>query len=348
MAKLVGEAPSFVNAIKQIPQISRSDAAVLISGETGTGKELVARAIHYTSARAPFPFIPVNCGSLPDTLLEDELFGHERGAFTDARARRPGLIEQASQGTLFLDEVDSLSLKAQVALLRVLQDKKYRAIGSSGERLADVRIVSATNAKLEELVEAGGFRADLFYRLCVFTINLPPLRARKEDIIQLASHFLGKHTPAGQAPMSLSPAACAALIGYNWPGNVRELENAIIRGIHLCQPNPTGSITREDLGLRPSGAPVADEPATCARASFKELKQALIAAFEQDYLAQLMREYQGNVSRAARSAGKERREFGKLLKKYGLDPAHFRQSNLVVTSGSHPLDNHTHAFFPLR
>jgi len=343
MAKLVGEAPSFVNAIKQIPQISRSEAAVLVSGETGTGKELVARAIHYTSDRAPFPFIPVNCGSLPDTLLEDELFGHERGAFTDARARRPGLIEQASQGTLFLDEVDSLSLKAQVALLRVLQDKKYRAIGSSSERLADVRIVSATNAKLEGLVEAGGFRADLYYRLCVFTINLPPLRTRKEDIITLASHFLGKHTPADQPPLSLSPAACAALISYDWPGNVRELENAIIRGIHLCQPNPTGLITREDLGLRPSGAPVADEPLACLRASFKERKQALIAAFEQDYLAQLMREHQGNVSRAARSAGKERREFGKLLKKYGLDPAHFRQSNLVVTSGSHTLGNHTHA-----
>src|SRR5262245_59542805 len=185
-AKLVGQAPAFIKAIQWLPAIAKDEAAVLIDGETGTGKELVARAIHYLSERAPFPFVPVNCGALPDTLLEDELFGHERGAFTDAHMRRSGLIAQAEKGTLFLDEVDTLTLKAQVALLRVLQDKKFRLLGSRGEQEANVRVVAATNAPLDELVQNGGFRADLYYWLCVFSIKLPPMRNRKDDNILLA------------------------------------------------------------------------------------------------------------------------------------------------------------------
>jgi DNA-binding NtrC family response regulator len=322
LAKLIGQAPAFIKAIQWLPAIAKDEAAVLIYGETGTGKELIARAIHYLGERATFPFVPVNCGSLPDTLLEDELFGHERGAYTDAHTRRPGLIAQAEQGTLFLDEVDTLTTKAQVARLRVLQDKKFRILGSRGEQEANVRVVAATNAPLDQLVQNGGFRADLYYRLCVFSINLPPLRDRKEDIILLASHFLKKYGPVDGPPPQLSPAARIALISHNWPGNVREIESAVVRAIRLRQAD---SIEAQDLGLPPAvtssaAAALGGNPGL---QPFKALKQQAIEAFERDYLIRLMCQYQGNVSRAALASGKERRELGKLLKKYQINPKLF-------------------------
>jgi DNA-binding NtrC family response regulator len=322
LAKLVGQAPAFIEAIRWLPAIAKDEAAVLIEGETGTGKELIARALHYLSERAPFPFVPVNCGALPDTLLEDELFGHERGAFTDAHMRRPGLITQAEKGTLFLDEVDTLTLKAQVALLRVLQDKKFRILGSRGEHEANVRVVAATNAPLDQLVQNGGFRADLYYRLRVFSINLPPLRDRKEDLISLASHFLNKYGPVDGPPPQLSPSARVALISYNWPGNVRELESAIVRAIRLHQAD---SIEAQDLGLPPAVTPSAAAALGSAPGleTFKTMKQQAIEAFERDYLVRLMCQYQGNVSHAALAAAKERRELGKLLKKHRIDPKLF-------------------------
>lgn len=325
LAKLVGDAPAFLNAIRHLPDVAKSQASVLITGETGTGKELVARAIHYLSARAGSPFIPVHCGSLPDTLLESELFGHERGAFTDARTQRHGLIVQAEKGTLFLDEVEAMTLKAQVALLRVLQDKKFRALGSSHEQQADIRVVAATNAPLERLVQAGTFRADLYYRLCVFSVHLPPLRERKGDIMALTSHFLKKHAPreAG-SELQLSPGAREALLAYDWPGNVRELESAIIRGIHLSQ---TNLIEVKDLGIPAEMESRQNLPVTIVtteECSFKVMKQRMIETFEREYLHRLMREHQGNVSQAALAAGKERRELGKLLTKYQIDPKQFR------------------------
>ena len=325
LGKLIGEAQVFAKAIEALPAIAKCGATALIVGETGTGKELVARAIHYLSDRAAFPFVPMNCGSLPETLLEDELFGHERGAFTDAHTRRSGLISEAEKGTLFLDEVDTLTTKAQVAFLRVLQDKRFRAVGSSIEQQADVRIVAATNAEIDHSVQNGAFRADLYYRLCVFTINLPPLRERRDDILLLASYFLEKHSPEDKARIELSGSARAALVSYDWPGNVRELENAIIRGIHLSHAT---TIEAENLRL-PCRA---DEPAATVSLlsprlqSLKAMKQTVIAAFERDYLVRLMREHQGNVSHAAQAAGKERREFGKLLKKYQLDPQRFHST----------------------
>jgi DNA-binding NtrC family response regulator len=329
LAKLVGEAPAFLEAIRHLPDVAKSEATVLITGETGTGKELVARAIHYLSARAAFPFVPVHCGSLPDTLLEDELFGHERGAFTDARTHRRGLVTQAEKGTLFLDEVETMTLKAQVALLRVLQDKKFRALGSSDEQQADIRVVAATNAPLDHLVQAGSFRADLYYRLCVFSVHLPPLRERKRDIMVLSNHFLKKHAPADRPNMQLAPGAHEALLTYDWPGNVRELESAIIRGIHLCQ---TNLIEVKDLGIpseteNQQGYTRGEVPVTIVSpemCSFKAMKQKMIETFERDYLTRLMREHRGNVSHAAAAAGKERRELGKLLKKYEIDPKRFR------------------------
>ena len=335
LAKLVGHAPTFLKAIEHLPAVARGETPILVSGETGTGKELVARAIHYLSDRAPYPFVPINCGSLPDTLLEDELFGHERGAFTDAHARRQGIIAQAEKGTIFFDEVDTLSAKAQVTLLRVLHDKRYRSIGSNHEQQADVRVVAATNANLEGLVRSGAFRADLYYRLNVVSIEMPPLRERKEDILTLAYHFLAKHATDRTRHLRLTPTACASLVSYDWLGNVRELESAIIRGLHLCR---TAAIGAEDLDLPPQ--PVAADAATRAEAvpvfleetelrSFKAKKQEVIEVFERAYLTRLMCEHRGNVSQAARTAGKERRDLGKLLKKYRLDPKLFQSSNLA-------------------
>ena len=323
IGRLIGEAPAFLQALAQLPAMARSTATVLISGETGTGKELVARAIHYLSDRAAFPFVPVNCGSLPDTLMEDELFGHERGAFTDARLRRPGLITQAERGTLLLDEVDLLTPRAQVALLRVLQDKSFRLLGSSHAQQADVRFLAATNAPLGLLVRAGTFRVDLYYRLCVFSIDLPPLRDRQEDILPLAAHFLAKHNPGDRAALQLSPAAAAALVAYPWPGNVRELENAIIRATHVCQ---TASVEPADLGLPVDGAPPLVEalPAFApTTGTFQVQKRHSVDAFERDFLIRLLTEYRGNVSHAAHAAGKDRRELGKLIKKHQLAPKAF-------------------------
>jgi DNA-binding NtrC family response regulator len=328
LGKIVGDAPALLRAIRHLPMMARSEASVLITGETGTGKELAARAVHYLSARAGYPFVAVHCGSLPDTLLENELFGHERGAFTDAHAQKRGLISQAEKGTLFLDEVEAMTLKAQVALLRLLQDKKFRVLGSSCEQQADIRVVAATNSPLEQLVQAGSFRADLYYRLCVLLVNLPPLRERKGDITILASHFLQKHLPADRPQMQLTPTACEALLAYDWPGNVRELESAIIRGIHLSR---TNLIEVRDLGIPSRAIDPLDISATPAGLrSFKSMKQEIIESFEQDYLNRIMREHQGNVSQAALAAGKERRELGKMLKKYQIDPqtfSHARKSS---------------------
>lgn len=317
LAKIVGCAPAFTKVLAQLPIVAVSDATVLITGETGTGKEVVARALHYLSKRAAFPFVAVNCGCFPPALLEDELFGHERGAFTDAHVRRQGLIAQAEKGTLFLDEVDSLSPGAQAAFLRVLQDKRYRPVGSSVEQQADIRILAATNARLDQLVRSSAFRTDLYYRFSVFTLSLPPLRERQADILPLAEYFLRKHGSAERVALRLGNSALEALMSHDWPGNVRELENALIRGIHYSRGD---QIAVGDLGLESASGTeaTAREPN-----SFKAAKQDVVENFERRYLSRLMAEHNGNVSQAARAAGKERRDLGKLLKKYQLDPKLF-------------------------
>jgi two-component system, NtrC family, response regulator GlrR len=329
LSRLVGSAPRFLDAIERLPSIARNAATVVVTGETGTGKELIARAVHYLGPRAAHPFVPVNCGALPDTLLEDELFGHERGAFTDARDKRAGLLSQAERGTLFLDEIDSLTPRAQVALLRVLQGGTYRALGGDRERPVDVRFVAATNASLCALVRGGHFRSDLYYRLCVLAIDLPPLREREEDILPLARHFLSKYHGA-EPPPHLSADAERALVAYSWPGNVRELENVIQRSTAMTAAD---MITEADLGLAASageGAPIPQDHATPGAdrpdsqlPPFNEAKRAVVDAFERDYLRQALRAHRGNVSRAAQSARKERRDFGRLLKKHQLDPREF-------------------------
>jgi DNA-binding NtrC family response regulator len=326
LAKLVGTAPAFQEAIKNLPAIAKSDANILITGDTGTGKELVARAAHYLSNRAAYPFVPLNCGSFPEALMEVELFGHERGAFTDAQIHRKGLLAQAEGGTLFLDEVDTLPIKAQVDLLRFLQDRCYRVVGSSAESRANVRILSASNAPLFQNATSGNFRLDLYYRLCVFTVHLPPLRERTEDIQLLATHFLAKHTPQNRRLPTLSPEALADLLLRDWPGNVRELENAMVRGIYLSQGD---TIETQDLSLPPRGA---GGPAPLSHDAgklpyFRVMKREAIESFERSYLTRLMAEHQGNISLAARSSGKERRDLGRLLKKYHLNARAFQLSS---------------------
>jgi DNA-binding NtrC family response regulator len=316
IAVLVGDSPIFQHAIRNLPAIAKQDATVLVSGESGTGKEVVARAIHYMGPRAAGPFVAVNCGSIPDTLFEEEVFGHERGAFTDAHSSRLGLFAQGEKGTVFLDEIDALSLRAQIALLRVLQDRRFRPIGGTREQTANVRFVAATNASLEQLVEKEKFRADLYYRICILAIRLPPLRERKEDLPALAAHFIQKHASASQGELRLSEDAVAALKAHHWPGNLRELENAIIRGLAYRRSN---CIQAADLELR-TMQPDPESFTAVTGGPMKAVKREMIESFERQYLKRLMQAHHGNVTEAARSAGKERRELGKLLRKYDLNP----------------------------
>ena len=267
--------------------------------------------------------MPVNCGSLCEPLVEDTLFGHEPGAFTDARGRTTGLVAAADRGTLFLDEIGTLRAGAQAALLRFLQDGSYRVLGATREQHADARIVAATNAPLEQMVQSGTFRSDLYYRLRVFSIDVPALRERKGDVLQIAAHFLRQHSSPGQA-LELSTAAQAALAAYEWPGNVRELEHAIVRAVAICQ---TNVITPDDLGIPHPGRHSDGEgaPATRPRGPYQILKREAIAAFERGYLSDLLADHRGNVTHAARAAGKDRRELSRLLKKHTLEPRSFRQ-----------------------
>ena len=324
---LIGESRVFQGMLAAIDKIAGYDATVLISGETGSGKELAARAIHYQGKRADKPFIPVNCGALPDHLIENELFGHCKGAYTDAREAQNGLIAQAEGGTLFLDEVDALSPKAQVSLLRFLQDGKYRPLGGNRLLAADVRILAACNDDLRELVNQERFRADLHYRLNVMELIVPPLRVRGDDVLLLARHFIDEAACRyNMAALELHPDTLPWLAHQAWPGNVRELQNRIQReflmcdgpDLLICDPAPD-SERRQKADRR--RALLEGQANTL---NFNEAKQATLQAFERSHLIRLMRESAGNVSHAARLAGKERRALGKLLKKYCIEPAVFR------------------------
>lgn len=310
MGSLIGESAPFVKALRQISLLARCDATVLLSGETGTGKELAARAIHYLSARAGGPFIPVNCSALPETLLENELFGHTKGAYTDASLPQRGLIAEAESGTLFLDEIDGLSLTAQAKILRFLQEGEYRPLGGRQPLQADVRIVAATNANLVEKVKAGTFREDLYFRLYILSLSLPPLRERSEDIPLLAKYFLKKYCRRFRSDYKiLSPAALMKLSSYAWPGNVRELEAVIQRAIVH---SPVSLIQAEEIDL-----PHAENPPRRGY-PFRTLKRRAIDTFEKSYLSQLLMTHRGNISRAAKEAGKDRRAFRRLMEKHGL------------------------------
>lgn len=323
LRQLIGESQVFRTEIEKIPQLAKCDASVLIAGETGTGKELCARATHYLGPRAGYPFVPVNCGAIPLELVENELFGHERGAYTGAVTKYEGMISEADGGTLFLDEIDCLSAAAQVKLLRFLQDREYRALGSTQTRRADVRIIAAANADFHEAIQAGRLRQDLYYRLNVLSLHLPPLRERREDIVLLARHFLAKYASRFNRPARvLSPGAVSKLTRYDWPGNVRELENLIERAVALSE-RPI--IRGNDLDL-PTGDSFA---ATGLSASFQEAKARCVAQFERDYLQGLLRLHRGNITRAAQAAQKHRRAFWQLIRKHRIDARSFKTAGQV-------------------
>ena len=300
--------------------VAATDVTVAIFGESGTGKELVARTIHSSSPRHDAPFVVVNCAAIPEALLEDELFGHVRGAFTDATRDREGLLAAAHTGTLFLDEIGELPLPLQSKLLRVLQSQEFRRIGDDQDRRVDVRIVTATNRDLDQLVARGSFRQDLYYRINVFPMHMPPLRDRPEDIALLVHHFIGKYRGRlGKAIDGITPGALRRFASYDFPGNVRELENKVHQAMVVAE-GPL--ITEADVAL-PAGRSAGGRPDISR--PFRELKQEAIDGFEKAYLTELLREHHGNLARAARAADMDRKNLWALVVRHGLDREQFKK-----------------------
>jgi two-component system, NtrC family, response regulator GlrR len=315
---LIGESPILIAELQKLPKFARTDACVLILGETGTGKELCARAVHHLSGRNEKPFVALNTGAIPADLIENELFGHDAGAYTSARGPQSGLIHAADGGTLFLDEIDTLPLSAQVKLLRFLQEKEYRPLGARRSVSANVRVIAASNLNLAKAAADGRFRKDLFYRINVLPLTLPSLRERREDIPQLARHFIAKHNSGrDDRQLELSLDAARKLQWHDWPGNVRELENVIQRALALCE---GAKIQAGDIDLPGEEPPRA---ASVSGGTFKTVKAQLVGRFERDYLEGILQRHHGNISHAAREAGKNRRAFFALLQKYKLNARGF-------------------------
>jgi len=330
--EIIGGSPAMRPVYRLIEGVASASSTVLIRGESGTGKELVARAIHRKSARARKTFVTVNCSAIPDNLIESELFGHVKGAFTGASASRAGLLEIADKGTLLLDEVGDLSLAAQVKLLRALQEGEIKRVGSNETRVVDVRVIAATNVDLQTKIAEGRFREDLYYRLAVIVISLPPLRDRREDVLLLAQHFLEKFArQTGRATHRLSAEAISALTTCAWPGNVRQLENALERAVVLARGEEVGlADLPEEVGggallAETRGGPIALGEALDVVAGaltdvpYAEAKRRVLRDFDRAYAAQLLVQSGGNVSKAARRAGLDRSNFRRVLRKHGDD-----------------------------
>ncbi|MFP4330030.1 MAG: nif-specific transcriptional activator NifA [Spirochaetaceae bacterium] len=314
-ANIIGNSKGMQNVFDMVAQVSKSDATVLIRGESGTGKELVAHAIHYNSHRAAKPFIKVNCAALPETVIESELFGHERGAFTGAVSTRKGRFELANGGTIFLDEIGDLSSTTQVKLLRVLQEKEFERVGGNETIRTNVRVIAATNRNLEEAMEVGEFREDLYYRLNVFPIHIPPLRERKNDILLLSDHFIEKYAQQNHTNVQrISTPAIDLLMNYHWPGNVRELENCIERAVLL---SVDGVIHSHHL---PPSLQSAESTNTQIHGSLQESMDNL----ERELLMDALKSTKGNMAKAARLLQVTERVMGLRIKKHGIDPKHFR------------------------
>ncbi len=318
----LGESPAMQQVYSIIDRVASSSVDVLVTGETGTGKELVARAIHARSRRSSGPFVPVDCGAIPDTLMESELFGYERGAFTGANARRMGLVESADSGTLFLDEVGELPLPLQAKLLRVLQERRVRRVGARQENAVDVRVVAATSRPIDQMMTQGSFRRDLFYRIAVVRIDLPPLRARGDDIGLLAEFFANRAAQEmGRTIGGLSTDVYQVLKNYQWPGNVRELQNVVRRAIALTR-SPTAGL--DDLPDEVVAAAGRVAGAEASAVGFFGQRAEHVARFERQYLADLLTRHLGDVSAAARESRLPRGTLYRLLKGHGLDAAAFR------------------------
>ncbi len=312
---IIGNSNAMRQVYEQVTQVARSNATVLLRGESGTGKEMIARAIHYNSLRSKRPFVAVNCGALPENLIESELFGHEKGAFTGADKARKGRFELAEGGTLFLDEIGEIPPQTQVKLLRVLQEREFQRVGGSETITSNIRLIAATNKDLEAAITEGTFREDIYYRLNVFTIFLPPLRERRSDILLLAEHFLEKYEAEhGKRIRRISTPAIDMLMAYHFPGNVRELENAIERAVLVCD---TNVIHGHHL---PPTLQTAENTDTVTDLSL----EAAVAAFERDMIQDALKSTGGNIVRAADALGSTERIVGYKIKKYGIDPKRFR------------------------
>jgi Nif-specific regulatory protein len=314
-SNMVGNSGRMRQVYEEIAQVAGTNTTVLIRGESGTGKELIAHALHYNSPRAKKPFVKVSCAALPDTLIESELFGYEKGAFSGAQARKKGRFELADGGTLLLDEMGDLNLATQIKLLRVLQSREFERLGGTETIKANVRLIAATNKDLEKAIEAGTFREDLYYRLNVFTIFVPPLRERKPDVMALADHFLEKFAREhGKSIKRISTPAIDMLMSYHWPGNVRELENAMERAVLVCDGNV---IHGHHL---PPTLQTAESSGTVTRLSLGEA----VASYERDLIQDALKTTRGNRTRAARLLSATMRVLNYKIGKYGIDCRRFR------------------------
>jgi DNA-binding NtrC family response regulator len=314
--KVIGKSPAIEAVFELVRRAARAEANILIQGESGTGKELIARAIHANSARSAEVFVPVDCAALPDALLESELFGHERGAFTGADRTKPGMIEVADRGTLFLDEIGELPQALQAKLLRALQERQIRRVGATRFVNVDVRLVSATNRDTAEQVRNGEFRDDLFYRINVITIALPPLRERAGDVALLAHHFLRRYGRNRDHPLDgIEPEALTRLEAYTWPGNVRELQNVIERACALTD-GPMIRVRDLPDHVRGRGRPAPAIPGKDL--PLAQAREAWLQAFAHEYLNDLLRRHGGNISQAAKTAGVDRKTLHRLLAKHGI------------------------------
>lgn len=327
LSRILGENQGVARLRRQIENISSCDVSVLLTGESGTGKELAARAIHYLSRRAHQPFVPVNCGAIPENLFENEFFGHRKGAFTDASFHQDGLVKEAEGGTLFLDEVGVIPPNLQVKMLRLLQDKEYKLLGESTTRVADVRIIAATNENLPELVKRGKFREDFYYRLNIVSLLIPPLRNRREDIPLLVENFIRKYAQEYDKNVNgASTEAMELLVSNTWPGNIRELENKIQQAVVMSTDNII--LPRDILFSQEDSEP---EPATqigntnVYKETFAQAKKKIIDTFEREYLSRLLAQYKGDIVRAAAQAGKSRTALWNLMAKHHLHPRQFSQ-----------------------
>ncbi len=323
--EIVGRSASMQKVFELIQRVAATDADVLILGETGTGKELVARSLHGRSQREKQRFVPVDCGAIPDNLLESELFGHERGAFTGADARSLGLLEYASRGTFFLDEVAELPPRLQSKLLRVLQERKVRRVGGKDEIDVDVRVIAATSRDLDEEMREHRFREDLYYRINVARIELPPLRQRTDDIPLLVTHFIQRDAEQmGKPGIDIDSEALEILCRYSWPGNVRELSNVLRRALTMARGDSVRPDDLPDAVVAQAGAPPSSASGGSS-GSFFDQRAERVDAFEREYLTGLLLRTNGDVNQAAADAQLPRGTLYRLLKKYGLTPADFRR-----------------------
>jgi two-component system, NtrC family, response regulator GlrR len=313
---LVGTSAALRSELAKLPTIAGCSSGVLIIGETGTGKEVCAQAIHYLSPRSSKPWVAVNCGAIPSELIESELFGHLRGAYTSALHSRQGLASEAEGGSLFLDDVDCLPLVSQTRLLRFLQEKEYRPVGSNAVKRADVRIIAASNRQLPQMVARGEFRQDLYYRLNVLTLNLPPLRDRREDIAPLSRLFVRQFAEQlGRPVVDISPPAMALLLQHSWPGNVRELKHVLERAV-LMTSNP--ALIAADFQIPGCASAETEDP------SFRAAKSRAVCSFERAFIERLLQAHSGNVTQAAKAARKNRRAFFELMRKHEIESGPYR------------------------